>query len=384
MSDSKERNFCFIYKGVPVRREVLEALHIIRAEGTYSGEDGHQYVQMSLHRKFGRRAANIPNVIEEYNANVGEQAQINPVQLNQQTPKIICFKTVGSTERNPILYRISSDSKINPLYWKWDMQPDQRKGKTPPSASTSIPLKLTQKKRRKLDATAPITTGLEGIAKELNIDPTALDMQAAYTTISRNYLQAKGVQLSTAGQFNAADKTFLKDQLSRFFHREMAYTAKPFEPPKGHGKLGVHSQPNKTIAALVAHNGGSRSDFEFINGTKASALQQVAPALKEPNPFVPSHPNETICSCLRNMTSRWLRNPDLETVEVTTTDFIRELNGGHSCGAYRTTCVLGFLRPFIADGLVEIKDEMQRPHSYIVKVQGVAARLQTLSSDPSP
>ena len=384
MSDSKERNFCFIYKGEPVRREVLEALHIIRAEGTYSGEDGHQYVQMSLHRKFGRRAANIPNVIEEYNANVGEQAQINPVQLNQQTPKIICFKTVGSTERNPILYRISSDSKINPLYWKWDMQPDQRKGKTLPSASTSIPLKLTQKKRRKLDATAPITTGLEGIAKELNIDPTALDMQAAYTTISRNYLQAKGVQLSTAGQFNAADKTFLKDQLSRFFHREMAYTAKPFEPPKGHGKLGVHSQPNKTIAALVAHNGGSRSDFEFINGTKASALQQVAPALKEPNPFVPSHPNETICSCLRSMTSRWLRNPDLETVEVTTTDFIRELNGGHSCGAYRTTCVLGFLRPFIADGLVEIKDEMQRPHSYIVKVQGVAARLQTLSSDSSP
>lgn len=387
MSDSKERNFCFKYKGEPVRRDILEALHIIRAEGTYSGEDGHQYVQMSLHRKFGRRAANIPNVIEEYNAKVGEQARIQPVQLTQQPSKIICFKTTGSADRNPILYKISSDSRLNPAYWKWDVQPDKRKGKPTSSdaIATTPPKSAAPIKRRKADATTPIATGLEGIARELNLDPTALDMQSAYTCIARDYLETKGVQLSTAGgQFNAEDKAFLKDRLSRLFHREMAYTAKPFEPPKGHGKLGVHSQPNKTIAALVAHNGGSRSDFEFINGTKASALQQVAPALKEPNPFVPSHPNETICSCLRSMTSRWLRNPDLETVEVTTTDFIRELNGGHSCGAYRTTCVLGFLRPFIADGLVEIKDEMQRPHSYIVKVQGVAARLQTLSSDPSP
>lgn len=378
MSDSKERNFCFVYKGEAIRTDILEALHLIRAEGTYSVEDGNQYVQMSLHRKFGRRAANIPNVIEEYNSKVEEQARIRPIKLTQQTPKVICFKTTGSSESNAILFKISSDSRLNPSYWKWDLKSDQKQSKA--SSAAAAPPKPAPKKRRKVDTNTPITTGLEGIARELNIDPATLDMQAAYTAISRNYLQTKGVQLSTAGQFNAEDRTFLKEQLSRFFHREMAYTAKPFEPPKGHGKLGPNSQPNKTIAALVAHNGGSRSDFEFINGTKAEALQQATPELKEPNPFVPAHPNETISACLRNMTSRWLRNPDLKTAEVTTADFMRELNGGHSCGAYKSTCVPGFLRPFIVDGLVAIKDETQRPHSYIVRIQETAARLQQHSS----
>jgi hypothetical protein len=215
---------------------------------------------------------------------------------------------------------------------------------------------------------------LEGLARELNLDPSVLDMQGAYAKISQNYLELRGAQLGTTGQFEADDKVFLLDQLTRFFHREMAYSTKPFEAPTGHRKLGLASRPSKTIAALAARNGGSVEDFEFIHSKPE--VQQADAELKEPNPFIPLRPNETISVCLQRMTTHWLRNPALETVEISAGDIVRELNGGPlACGTYRSTCVPGFLRPFIAEGLIRVKDEKERPWSYVVDVRGVANKL---------
>jgi hypothetical protein len=368
MADTKERNFCFAHKGGQISTEVLETLHVIRAEGTFCGENGNWFVRVSLHRNYGRRAANIPNIIDDYNTKADSRIEVVPV--NSSSPKFICFKTVGQVDSNPILYRINTDSQSNATYWKWEVKKERQPGKRPAASKST---RSTTGKRTKLNAGARITTGLEGLARELNLDPPTLDMQGAYTKISQNYFALRGEQLSSTGQFEAEDKAFLLDQLGRFFNREMAYSTKPFEAPTGHRKLGIASRPTKTIAALAARNGGTVEDFEFV---RKSEIQQVDAVLKEPNPFIPLRPNVTISACLQKMVTHWLRNPALETVEVSANDIVRELNGGSiACGTYRSTCVPGFLRPFITDGHIRIKDEKERPWSYIVDVKGIAAKL---------
>ena len=60
-------------------------------------------------------------------------------------------------------------------------------------------------------------------------------------------------------------------------------------------------------------------------------------------------------------------------------DIVRELNGGElACGTYRSTCVPGFLRPFITEGLIQVEDETKRPWSYLVDIKGVAAKLHVV------
>ena len=378
MSDIKERNFCFAYKGGRLSIEILESLHAIRAEGTECEDNGYRYVRISLHRNYGRRVANIPNIIEEYNAKVSERGRIEPIALNPTSSKFICFKTTGLAESNPILYRINTDSQSNPAYWKWEAKPDKLIGKRKTAPTTPQP-KPTKNKRRKQGSDARITTGLEGLARDLNLDPNLLDMQGAYVKISQNYLAIKGEALNTTGQFEAEDRAFLLDQLSRFFNREMAYTTKPFETSSGHRKLGNSSQHAKTIAALAARNGVSIDEYEFMREEVKPMVQKVDTELKEPNPFTPQHPNETISACLQQMVSRWLKDPTLETAKVSTNDIVRELNGGElACGTYRSTCVPGFLRPFITEGLIQVEDETKRPWSYLVDIKGVAAKLHVV------
>ena len=173
MSDRKEHHFCFAYKGERMRITPFEAMHFVNVQGT-STLDGYQFVRISLHRKNGRRTSTIFNVLHEYNALSGTDP-ITPVKLTQQP--ITCFKTTQSPDDNPILLRIDADRISSSRYWCWD------------SAEQ--------------DTTAPVNTkacikkkacfaGLEGLVRELNLDPSTLCMQSAYDQVAKAYFQVSG------------------------------------------------------------------------------------------------------------------------------------------------------------------------------------------------
>lgn len=271
------------------------------------------------------------------------------------------------------------------------------------------------------DYRGPIKMGLEGLARELNLNPAELDMKSAYISISRSYFAAHQKYLGASGQFNAADRSFLVDELARFFSDKLQYVSRPFRAAAA-GADGGGSGASATaarkllllrrgggsesiLAALAAANGGSVDDFEFLRedssssaelaadgeaGAKDTGVNQDPPPEKKrkspqeegPNPFVPETPNDTICAFFRGILPRWLQQQhqggahEVQTVEIAARDIVTALNGGKDGGAYRTTCVAGFLRPFVLDGLIRPMDEqLGRPSRYRVNIRGVAAKL---------
>jgi hypothetical protein len=69
--DTNLRNFCFAYHGEALKTSILESLHAASAEGVFIEQDGNRYAKISLDRSHGRRPANIPNIITEYNSKMG-------------------------------------------------------------------------------------------------------------------------------------------------------------------------------------------------------------------------------------------------------------------------------------------------------------------------
>jgi hypothetical protein len=371
-SDTKERNFCFVYKGEALQALLFEDLHFQHAEGMYCREDGMWYVRVSLSRNHGRRAVNIPNILDEYNEKVQEKNRIQPIAIPSMQFAINCFKTTGPSANNHILRRIQADSKSNPTYWKWESKPPRNTATQKAKAAVSgvkphikkiVPHKKTHE--------TPIKTGLEGLVRDLNLNPNTLDMQGAYTTISRNFFANCNAQLGSSGQFDAKDRDFLLNQLSRYFSKELAFVSKPFDASATN--ISKKTKASGTIAALVATNGGSAHDFEFVRGG-----QEDDEALldKEPNPFASTEPNETICLYFREMLPRWLH---VDSVEICTRDIVIALNGGGGGCTYRSTCIPSFLRPFIGENLIKAADttaSSTRPSRYIINVKGMATKLK--------
>lgn len=366
-TDTKERNFCFVYRGEALQPTLFESLHFQSAEGAYCTEDGMWYVRVSLDRNHGRRVINVPNILEDYNEKVQERDRIMPVHISQMALTITCFKTTGPSSSNHILCRIKADSKTNPTYWRWDhKKPSEVMSAKPAAGSTTKHPKSKARAKQSLEA-IPVRTGLEGLARELSLDPNGIDMQGAYATISRNYFAATDTTLPSSGQFNASDRDFLLNQLSRYFSKEMAFVAKPFGVSGGKQK---HQKTAGTIAALVAVNGGSSNDFDFICADPVSSPKM------ELNPFVPAEPNESICAYFRQMLPNWLTRSQVDHVEIAVRDIVTALNGGNDGGAYRSTCIPGFLRPFVSEGLIKPVDKTSaRPSRYIVDVKGMAEKL---------
>jgi hypothetical protein len=174
MSDRKEHHFCFAYKGQRMRVTPFERLHFVNVQGT-STLDGYQFVRISLHRRNGRRASTILNVVHEYNTLSGTDP-ITPVKIASQQ-LITCFKTTQLPDDNPILLRIEADRRSSARYWCWN--PVQEQLPTP-----------TNKKQFKKGAFA----GLEGLVRELNLDPTILCMQSAYDAVANAYFQVSPVK----------------------------------------------------------------------------------------------------------------------------------------------------------------------------------------------
>jgi hypothetical protein len=365
-SDTKERNFCFAYRGGPLKTTLFEGLYFSKAEGTYCRDDGLWYAVVSLDRSHGRRAANVSNIIDDYNERVSSELdKVDPISIPQMSSTITCFKMTGPSSKNHILNRVSADSKTNPMYWVWD-----KKSSKVTNGKPINPKSKTGKKQQIQEI--PIKTGLEGLARELNLEPKSIDMQGAYMTISRNYFAAHNEHLKNSGQFEGSDKEFLKDQLSRYFHKELAFVPNPFKPTASTSLKKLKIGTTNTIAALVATNGGTVEDFNFIQEDKVSSVT-------EPNPFTSSNvPNNTICLYFKEMLPRWLQMTQVDSVEIAARDIVTSLNGGSGGGTYRSTCVAGFLRPFILENLIKPADNQPsaKPSRYIVDVKKMAKKLE--------
>jgi hypothetical protein len=374
--DTKLRNFCFAYHGEALKTSILESLHVTSAEGVFIEQDGNWYAKISLDRSHGRRLANIPNIITEYNNRMGSSgSNIDVVTLPSLQTPIICFKNTGPEAENLITRRIRSGGQGNSTFWTWDLK-KKRKERTVSAKTLQQQTKNTKKATSTKTTPTNITTGLEGLVRELNLDPSTLDMQGAYTAVSRNYKLIKDTELCVSGQISPEDKALLLKQLARYFHKEMAYTSKPFDAIKGLRRPG---QIDKTAAALAAANGGSVSDFSFIMEGDDATGTTLRAITSDPNPHVPLEPNDTICECFRRLISIWIQHPrTMETAEIATNDIVCLLNGGSmNGGAYRSTSIRGALRPFILGNLIRVKDTTEHPPRYIVDVRGMAAKLDT-------
>lgn len=166
MADRKEHHFCFAYKGTRMRVTPFQDLHFVNVQGT-SMLDGHQLVRISLHRKNGRRASSILNVLQEYNSLSGTDP-IVPVKMAAQL--ITCFKLSCIPNDNPILLRIEADRTASSRYWCWDAaETTATQAKTPSKKGSFI--------------------GLEGLVRELNLNPATLCMQSAYDSVAKAYFE---------------------------------------------------------------------------------------------------------------------------------------------------------------------------------------------------
>ncbi len=221
---------------------------------------------------------------------------------------------------------------------------------------------------------APIKRGLEGLARELNLNPNTLDMQGAYTVTSRNYFSDHSTHLRNSCQFESTDRVYLINELCRYFSKELMCVSKPFDVASSSGTtaMKIKDNPTGTIAALIMTNGGSADDFKFIHET-----EQITQDNEGIGQSASVEPNETISAYFREMLPRWLQKPHVESVEIAVRDIITVLNGGSDGGTYRSTYIPSFLRPFINEGLIKASDTMStRPSRYIVNVKGMTAKLE--------
>ena len=297
-----------------------------------------------------------------------------------QTP-ILCFKSNGPSANNLIIQRIRANHKTNPTYWNWGQtKPTTKQTTAKPTHGQTAPKKVGNKKRtNSASSSSSAPTGLEALVRELNMDPSALDMRGAYEAITRNYYLIKRSDLSITGQLNAEDKAFLLKQLSCYFSKELAYVPKPFQTSTGMKRK--TTSVSKTMAALATINGGSTGDYAFIQ-SEAEDKELTRSDETEVSLRMSTKPNDSISKCFRQLISTWIKTPGTsETAEITTNDLVCMLNGGSlSQGAYRSTSVRGLIRPFIEDGLITIKDDSQYPPRYIVNVKGMISKLDSIST----
>ena len=297
MTDKKEHHFCFAYKGERMRVTPFDELHFANVQGT-STLDGIQLVRVTLQRRNGRRASTIPKIIQDYNTLSGTDP-VSPTKVASEL--ICCFKITQPFDGNPILLRIEADRLTSSRYWVWDAQETG----------------TTAKKSKKGSF-----AGLEGLVRELNLDPAVLCMQSAYDQISKIYFQVHGVELKNSGTFPAKDKEFILKELRRHFDRERMYVVSP------------NIQKELTPAAKAI------TETAFMDDLKFKATQDSADA-----------PNSTVLKYFAEILSEQRGD-----ITVSFKSILANFNS-ESMGIYRRTCIIPFMTPFVSTGAVEVADQ---------------------------
>jgi hypothetical protein len=296
----------------------FEELHFANVQGT-STLDGLQLVRVSLERKNGRRAGTVPRLVQEYNEKSGTDPVV-PVPMPGMEQLITCFKTSRPMDGLPILLRIEMDCASSCRYWRWDAPPKEQEA----------PRKQSKK---------PRFAGLEGLVRELNLDPSSVCMQSAYEKVAKTYFQVKGTELKNSGTFLASDREFLLSELRRHFDRERMFIV---APP-------TNEDLNTAARAIITDGRLMDDDVRF-------KAEHTPPK---------STPNLVVLDYFDTMLRVWADTP---IVEVTFKQVLAQFNS-ENAGIYRRACVVPFMSPFTATGSVEVTADCLRVHVPRVREQ---------------
>ena len=123
-ADTKERNFVFLFKGLGIDFSVFEGDWRFKKVETGDLDAATKYCVISLHRKAGRRPANLVNVVHEYNGRAREafrvELQMDKVGGARQPLVPALYLMKSGYAGNPATLKLMSDQCLQPsTYQSW-------------------------------------------------------------------------------------------------------------------------------------------------------------------------------------------------------------------------------------------------------------------------
>ena len=310
-SDRKERHLCFAYRGPAIDTSKLEALHICHARGIIE-DDGLRYVQMTLSRPNARRAANLKNVVAEYNKVVGAPLRV-AVEPNAEA----VF---------PLTNEIEIKIKTGRGGWEWPAAQEVTEAKPKPAA-------------RRL--------ALVALVESLGLDPRAVNMRGAEEEVKFQYEKEKGKQPGFMGMYDEADQAFLVSVLQRYFQDELAITIAPPRPLPAHVRASLDGWMGDCLPDVMEQQVMPLEPARIVESGTKNRKKIEFRSSKPPQPIVLAY--------LHKMATEWSGR-----VVLSASDVKFALNKNQANGVYRTTDACGFMRPFVHDGCVDMYCVMSR------------------------
>ena len=316
-TDRKERHLCFAYRGSAIDTSKLEALHICHARGVIE-DDGLRYVQMTLSRPNARRAANLKNVVAEYNKAVGAQFRVVPVVVDSARDAV-----------SPLTDEVALKIRTGSGGWEWPLD----------AAAQEVKEAKPKPGARRL--------ALVALVESLGLDPRAVNMRGAEEEVRFQYEKEKGKQPGFMSMYDEADQSFLVSVLERYFHAELAVTIAPPRPLPAHVRASLDGWMGDCLPDVMEQAVVPLAPATIVeSGTKNRRKIQ----------FQSSKPPQAIVlAYLRKMVPEWSGR-----VVLSASDVKLALNKNQPNGVYKITDACGFMRPFVHGGCVEMYCVMSR------------------------
>ena len=336
-TEHKERHLCFAYRGADIDTSKLEALHICQASGA-TAENGLRYVQMTLVRNHARRAANLKNIVAEYNKAVGAQFRV----------AVEPHKDAVYPPTDDVAAKIRAGSGG----WQWPagMVAQERKEVKPKPSSKKVTL--------------------SALVESLGLDPQAVNMRGAEDEVVRRYQDELGKEPDFNGMYDETDAKFLVAVLQRCFAVELSFSiAPPAAVLPAHVRASLDGWMGDCLPDVM--------DRELAPLEPATIVRSGAKNRKKIEFRSSKPPQAIVVEYLRRMVPEW---SDEGEYVLSASDLKFALNKNQTTGVYKTTDACGFMRPFVHDGCVEMYCVMSkdaRPaYEFHVHVERLCAYLQ--------
>jgi hypothetical protein len=333
-TERKERHLFFAYRGSDIDTSKLEALHICQASGA-TAANGLRYVQMTLLRNHARRAANLKNVVTEYNKAVGAQ-----------------FRVVVEPHKDAVF----------PPTDEWTAKIQAGSGGWQWPAVTAVQSEVKPKSRK--------VVALSALVESLGLDPRSLNMRGAEDEVMSRYRGELGKEPDFNGMYDEADANFILSVLRRCFAVELSFSIEPPKALPGHVRASLDGWMGDCLPDVMEREA---EPLEPATIVEFGAKNRRKIEFRSSKP-----PQAIIVEYLRKMVREW---SELGEYVLCAGDLKFALNKNHASGVYKTTDACGFMRPFVHDGCVEMYCVMSkdaRPaYEFRVHVERLCAYLQS-------